>query len=67
MIYTKSVYIACIYTLHIQLIQNSNTGVYVHIYSFVRISCSYIQIEKVFSSKQMLTKKTNGISKLLFI
>ena len=32
MIYTKSVYIACIYTLYIQKIQFSYTGVYIHIY-----------------------------------
>ena len=34
MIYTKSVYIACIYTLYIQKIQFSYTGVYIHIYKF---------------------------------
>ena len=32
MIYTKSVYIACIYTLYIQKIKFSYTGVYIHIY-----------------------------------
>ena len=36
MIYTKSVYIACIYTLYIQKMQFSYTCVYIHIYRFLK-------------------------------
>ena len=73
MIYTKSVYIACIYTLYIQYMQFSYTCVYIHIYRFFKNSYTvyiYIIYTKIvyiiYTERQSILISANNIGKFQF-